>query len=291
MTLVRSTLSSDALLYITTHLSQMEVFRFSNLISPATILQGKAITPSDGSSFLQKQISEHRKNFAAKHKLGRMTIIKTWGLASLDSYVATCITLHPSDQVEYRIPREEEAIIIFSSASLEDILSHKMADGPDIFFPWEAEKECKPLLDAYEATLITILTWPAKETSKDDTLSRRVLYNSIFAALIMRSMNVEAVLSEGWRQIIVPHILRQETYLFDMNRDKGVIQNLPKDSDDLPKALKVLNDYIRAQTIREATSQPQRRVTENCSIPSCGAALLWESLTMARCMAGHRWSM
>ena len=289
MALIRTTPSSNALLYLSTHLSQMEVFRYSNHISPKTLVQKNLLAPIDELSFLQRQISKQRKNFATQHKLGKMSIIKTWGLASFDQYVAVCITLHPSDQVEYRIPKEEQSIIIFSSASLENHSYKGMSVGPDIFFPWEAEKEVKSVLDAYEPVVKKILNWANKDFHEADCLSRRMLYNCYFAALIMLSTERKADSVLEWKREILHKIRRQEASLFEDRLDDEVISNLPGDAHDLPDTLKDLNDYIRSQSIREVTWPKTRRFTESCCAPGCRAPLVWEKLTAARCLVGHQW--
>jgi Transcription factor IIIC subunit delta N-term len=68
---------------------------------------------------LDKKIEEARNEFDSNHSLDGNARVRKWGFASRDSQDAACITIHPSDMVEYTIPSMEKCTLLFApSASL-----------------------------------------------------------------------------------------------------------------------------------------------------------------------------
>lgn len=67
----------------------------------------------------QAQILESQALFSAAHDLGENAIAKTWGLASspLGDLIATCVSLHPSDMIEYSTANEQKSNVTLSSLS------------------------------------------------------------------------------------------------------------------------------------------------------------------------------
>ncbi|OCL10748.1 hypothetical protein AOQ84DRAFT_288628 [Glonium stellatum] len=70
----------------------------------------------------QAQILEGQALFSAAHDLGGNAVAKTWGLASspLGDLIATCVSLHPSDMIEYSTANEQKSNVALSSLSDTD---------------------------------------------------------------------------------------------------------------------------------------------------------------------------
>lgn len=63
---------------------------------------------------LRKKMEEARMEFDSKHSLGGNSIIREWGFASSDTHHAACITIHPSDMVEYTTASLERCTLVFA---------------------------------------------------------------------------------------------------------------------------------------------------------------------------------
>jgi Transcription factor IIIC subunit delta N-term len=63
---------------------------------------------------LDKKIEEARIEFDSNHSLDGNSRVLKWGFASSDSQDAACITLHPSDMVEYTIASMEKCTLLFA---------------------------------------------------------------------------------------------------------------------------------------------------------------------------------
>jgi hypothetical protein len=104
--------SNDVLVYFTSLLS--------TAWAPTTCLKlplkENSAVPSPS---WQAQILESQALFSAAHDLGENAIAKTWGLASspLGDLIATCVSLHPSDMIEYSTGNEQKSNVTLSSLS------------------------------------------------------------------------------------------------------------------------------------------------------------------------------
>ncbi|OCK79605.1 hypothetical protein K432DRAFT_329816 [Lepidopterella palustris CBS 459.81] len=94
---------------------------FSSLLSTARAPTAALKLPLGRYSALatpswQAQILESQALFSARHDLAGNAFTKTWGLASspLGDLVATCISLHPSDMVEYLTPDGRSCTVTLS---------------------------------------------------------------------------------------------------------------------------------------------------------------------------------
>ena len=63
---------------------------------------------------LKKIIMDARKEFDSNHSLDGNSIVREWGFASSDAHYAACITLHPSDMVEYTTASLEKCTVLFA---------------------------------------------------------------------------------------------------------------------------------------------------------------------------------
>lgn len=64
---------------------------------------------------LDKKVEEARLESDSNHSLDGHLIVRKWGQASHGVQDAVCITIHPSDMVEYAIPSMEKCTLVFAA--------------------------------------------------------------------------------------------------------------------------------------------------------------------------------
>jgi hypothetical protein len=98
--------------------SQQPRLHISTIMSTPNDTSLEFALPIDNSDELPKpswqtQMQESRLLFSLRHDLAGNSRAKCWGLAQcpLGDMVATCYSLHPSDQLEYIVPSEDRVWI------------------------------------------------------------------------------------------------------------------------------------------------------------------------------------
>ncbi|MCJ1310621.1 hypothetical protein MMC25_004286 [Agyrium rufum] len=99
-------------------------------------------------SSLQEQILHARMAYGKTNGLNENVMVKIWGLTRLDNLIVCCISLHPSDRIEYVIPSSSKSILLFSSVAAESQSPDQMS-GVSTSFPWEVPVTCKSMAKAY----------------------------------------------------------------------------------------------------------------------------------------------
>ncbi|KAL9044239.1 MAG: hypothetical protein Q9214_002608 [Letrouitia sp. 1 TL-2023] len=61
---------------------------------------------------LQDRMRDLHEEWDYENDMGGFSIMKTWGVASWGSSVASCVSFHPGDMAEYTLPKDEICIII-----------------------------------------------------------------------------------------------------------------------------------------------------------------------------------
>lgn len=243
------------------------------------------LSPCKGSSNLQMKMSECRQHFMSEHKLDKLATMKTWGLASFRSYIASCITLHPSNMIEYNIPTSEKASVVFSRASMEDVPMEQINDQ-DLHFPWETAPQVKRLSEVYSATWDTVFAHVNRKQPPKNLWNCRIVYSSYCASRIWRQYEPEDL--EAVRALLSTWALS----IARLDPGQGAILNetIGIESLDRQEFVEAANSIVRARgTVDEGTRS--QFLLECCQIPGCFEPLLWtESIYKARCGEGHVWS-
>ncbi|KAL9110768.1 MAG: hypothetical protein Q9227_004760 [Pyrenula ochraceoflavens] len=149
--------SMNRCLIVSTHLSKLAAFDIS-----ATT--GTSSTRSD--LRLSHALQEVQRRYNFKYKLEDQTLLKTWGLASTDKNVATCVTCHPADMVEY----------LTSSLERSWVLIHRIEDKAE---STEDETQANGLGSGnVEAVRKKIQQWiqrlPASNMSQTSTIDSKI---------------------------------------------------------------------------------------------------------------------
>ena len=144
---------------------ETQQLRMTSYLSPPTL------SPS-----IENQVQRLKKTYDTKHKLGLHILSRVWGCASLENFSAVCITLHPSRSIEYSIPAEEFANVIFDSAHPEQ--------GK---FPWQEPTEVDESM-ARRTILSTILNGTTLEMFNLSDLDIKIIYSAICVSMLTESL-------------------------------------------------------------------------------------------------------
>ena len=95
--------------------------------------QSKRIAEYD---VLKKAMEEERIKYDSTHSLHGNSMVREWGFASSDTQSAACITIHPSDMVEYNTASLQKCNIVFAFRSQlrgnPRPLKSSIANPPDV---------------------------------------------------------------------------------------------------------------------------------------------------------------
>ncbi|KAL8998580.1 MAG: hypothetical protein Q9169_002420 [Polycauliona sp. 2 TL-2023] len=224
-------------------------------------------------SALQVQISRLQNEFDRHHDLGGLGYTKTWGLASWGSYVASCITMHPGDMVEYTLTSEQRCRIVFSR---EDT-SNDLED--DAIFPWQVPyKEMHQ--QAGPAVLDDILSVLTEIPRRHRVAGRKTLYSICCAAMICPDV-------QNWS--LVNRLLQDLSMSVGISYDSelSLLQSLNASRMSMLERAKELNGILIAR-IEQQDLGTLNFMFEYCSI--CEQLIVWRDLNEAYCVSGHQFA-
>jgi len=128
-------------------------------------------------TLLQAQVDSLKEKYNAENALGGHVVTKTWGIASFNGLVATCISLHPTNSIEFLMSSEGSAVILF-----EDRKDTGDDHDPDKF-PWQLS----PKVDepkTYKTILDCILDGPLLRSLDLSAFDFKIIYAAICAAVL-----------------------------------------------------------------------------------------------------------
>lgn len=263
----------------------MELFHFERLRNVDGVGYDR-LSPCEQSFNLQLRMSECRQQFMSEHKLDKIPTMKTWGLAVFQSYVATCISTHPSNMIEYNIPTSERATIVFSHASQEDCPMERINDR-DLHFPWEAEPQIKDISQVYSATWDTIFAHLNRNTPPKDLRDCRIVYSTYCASRIWRQSEPEDL--ESVKAVL--HIWARSIAELDPEQGAILAETIDIDCLSPDEFIEAANSISRARSAMAMGASSSQHLLDYCEIPECSEPLLWtDNLYKARCAGGHIWS-
>ncbi|KAL8944884.1 MAG: hypothetical protein Q9216_000174 [Gyalolechia sp. 2 TL-2023] len=222
---------------------------------------------------LSYQVQMLQKDFDQHHDLGGLSIAKTWGLASWGPYVASCISFHPGDMVEYTMTSGERCHIIFS------LMDEAGVAVEDADFPWQ-ELSFSPHerdnSDVHQKVL-TILTNQQLYSSLDC----RVFYAKCCAVMIRIGTQNTELVGRALQQLATSTGVNLELEL-------GLLR-ATRDSPFLTAScIERLNEITTARGVQE-DGLHWKQLYDFCSI--CDEIVIWTSVTEASCAAGHHFGM
>ena len=263
-----------------------------SLSSPLMVtLHGEAIDLSPSSTLapdlpekttFAAQIDDQKENYDNQNSLGGHVTAQTWGSASFDGLYATCISLHPSDAIEYLDPFDGTAIILFEKG---EEMSHDL--DPDIF-PWQKSPEVDETR-VHIVILDVILNDQSLHSVALSGFDFRLLYAAMCATVLAHD--------EVWQKRLrsVENLVNflQSKANIDLGEELAMVrscQNNPqasfRDRSDLVRK----TTKARGQMTTEGSGIPPLLDKCPCCSDDLPRAIAFESMTEAYCPQQHPFS-
>lgn len=224
-------------------------------------------------SALHDQASASQTIFDRQNDLGGLSFTKTWGLASWGAYVASCVTYHPGDMVEYNITSGERCQVLFTLADATGVL-------PDTAgFPWQ-DMSTSTEVNTNVGVRIRILRSIAQQPLVDIS-DFKILYNLCCALLLSPNLQTLQPVEQGFQQLIASTSMSMEEELH-LLEDTRVL-NL-----SASQRLERLN-HITVSRSKSEANLPAYDLCDFCSI--CDQVVQWVNATEAACFAGHHFGI
>ncbi|MCJ1470133.1 hypothetical protein MMC07_008778 [Pseudocyphellaria aurata] len=265
-----------AYLYLSTQLSHIEVagLTIHQQSFQETALRWERMVQST----LHKQMLRLQSRYDRRNELGGLSYIKTWGLASLDRYVAACITLHPGDMPEYYIPSQERAFIVFSAHGFEDP-STKVES-----FSWDVDQDIEDGTEAQSTIIDTVFEYERLEIYLQSELGHKIIYGAIIASMLIwdeaRSQRLLAA------ERVLLHLA--QLVAIDLTPENNCLQYLLTTNLRAKEACETIKETTGSRSKDELASSAAQRLFDFC--PFCSKVICWESLTEGYCVAGHQFA-
>ena len=141
----------------------------------ASLPRPPMITP-----LMKSQMATEKVKYGLKSNIGSDVELRTWGTASLNDLVATCITLHPTKMIEYTSPFEGNSTIIFDTNNADD-------NAKDMF-PWQSSVEVD-IANTQKSILETMVDQISQRTLTTNTLDLKIAYTAFCGALLLSDEN------------------------------------------------------------------------------------------------------
>ena len=136
----------------------------------ASIPRLPIITP-----LMKKQMAKEKVKYGLKSNIGSDVVLRTWGVASLNDLVATCVTLHPTKMIDYTAPFEGTSTIIFDTSNGDD--------NAKCVFPWQSSVEVD-IAKTQKSILDTMVDQIPQRTLTSNSLDLRIAYTAFCAVLL-----------------------------------------------------------------------------------------------------------
>ena len=255
---------------------------------------------------LESSITRHKQRFSAEHTLWGKVTTKIWGMAKYQSFHALCITLHPTEHIEYYSTGMMESHLVFADESAPGL-----SQIPSTVWPWETTPILRTVAEAHAMpwrVFREILTNVLPQTSQpedyqameiverngmipeehgiagrtkersvnhtnQDNLSCQSIYLYICGCMLSHPI---PLLRSADKEIITlcQHALKDE-----IREEIQGISDMEIESSPDATLLRVneLTD-LRRRTMRDS-------MLEICQI--CDETMFWDSTDVARCSSGH----
>jgi hypothetical protein len=224
----------------------------------AFVYGGEADEPSRAP--WKDRIEDIRERFDIDRDLGGLAVSRIRGLTSVQGIVATAVTLHPGDMVEYRSSTEDRLIILFSTSDGQPTQTDSVPflRGNPTFSP-------EFLMEHRDVVLRYILR---SGNDAKRALSPKVLYAAACCAIVQsQSLELLSNAREVLESLASNHGVDLTDEIAKCSEPGGFIDAKPAE------LLDAVND----------------NVFERCDI--CGSGIGWDSSQDAQCASGHVFGM
>ena len=228
---------------------------------------------------LHKHMIQIQQRYDQQNDLGGLSVMKTWGLASLNGYIAACVTVHPGDMTEYIIPSQERAYIVFAAHGFDD-------PSPNLeHFAWDVDFKVGEDAKTQAAIVETLFRFQKTQYSKQDFFDNRILYAAALASMLMWDNERSKRLWLAQRAL---DYLEFSTNI-DLAPEKNCLLLLITTNLDVEESITKIKEVSGSRSRNELSASTVENLIDIC--PFCRQAIVWELLTEAFCIAGHQFGM
>ena len=125
---------------------------------------------------LKTRMATEKEKFGLDNNIGNHVLLRTWGLASFNNLVATCITLHPAKMVEHIAPFEGNSTILFDDGNGNGNVKS--------VFPWQSSAEVD-VAKTQQSILDTILNQNLQRPLALNDLDLKMVYTAFCGILLL----------------------------------------------------------------------------------------------------------
>ena len=231
---------------------------------------------------IKAQMAMEKEKFGVVKNIGGHVVLRTWGLASFNTLVAGCITLHPAKMVEYTTPFEGTATIIFDAGN--DNKSNSNSNAKSLF-PWQNHVEVDAA-KTQRSILDTILDQKLQRSVSFSRFDLRIIYTAFCGILILnnderveRLQSAVDTLSSIERHAGIDLLVEHRTLLSIKPPHQLSDQEL----------LEIIRQMTKWRGQAESNScTPEKALLDLCPIcPEAHRAIPFQSFTEAFCPQRH----
>ena len=125
---------------------------------------------------MKNQMAAEKVKYGLKSNIGSDVELRTWGVASLNDLVATCITLHPTKMIDYTSPFEGISTIIFDTNNADNNAKN--------MFPWQSSVEVD-IANTQKSILDTMVDQIPRRTLNTNSLDLKIAYTAFCGVLLL----------------------------------------------------------------------------------------------------------
>ena len=233
---------------------------------------------------MKNQMATEKVKYGLKSNIGSDVELRSWGVASLNDLVATCITLHPTKMIDYTAPFEGNSLIIF------DITS---GDGnAKSMFPWQSPVEVD-IANARKSILDTMVNQIPQRTLTANSLDLKIAYAAFCSVLLLSDEKC----------LYKPQMLQGAMETLDViEHHVGIDLLLERQALLSIKNTHQLSDQELSKTVRQMTLArgkdgsnivyPEKDLLDVCPFcPESQRAIPFDDFTGAYCQQRHPFGM
>ena len=229
---------------------------------------------------IKAQMAAAKKNYGLENSIGSHVILRAWGMASFNGIVAVCITLHPAKMVEYIMPNDGIATILFDDNDNDDTNGSTKS-----LFPWQSPAQID-VAKAQQALVRVILDQNLHGSSVLNDLDLKIIYAAICGNLLLnhdnRLQQIQCAM-ETFNRI-------QHYASIDLQIEYTALQSIevfPTVSDQ--ELLNIIKQMMKERGQAESGAHtPEKALIHCCPVcPESQSFIFFENLTEAYCPQGH----
>ena len=246
----------------------------------ASIPRLPIITP-----LMKDQMATEKVKYGLKSNIGSDVELRSWGVASLNDLVATCITVHPTKMIDYTAPFEGNSTIIFDTSD-----GDKSAKNT---FPWQSSVEID-IANTQKSILDTMVDQIPQRTLTTNSLDLKIAYTAFCGALLLsdekclyRSQMLQAAMEI--LEVIERHA--STDLLLERQALLSVKNNHQLSDKELSKIIRQMT-LARGQDESNIGIPEEKNLLDVCPFcPESQRAIPFDNFTEAYCQQRHPFGM